>query len=203
MNSNDNNSNNSYVDSSSLYKKENAGYFNSATIPKIPTNWNSVLIIILVFLLIFSLIGINILGIFGQFIVNVIANIKPLIITLLKSLGLITGTIIDTTGDVVHDITDKVGGSLIDLSKDGTISTSQQRKQRNNDENEILNEPEPSGTDSSIQSQKRQKGGFCLVGNYAGKNGCIEIDEYDKCLSGKVFPSRSLCLSAGENNVAN
>jgi hypothetical protein len=41
------------------------------------------------------------------------------------------------------------------------------------------------------------------VGNYAGKNGCIEIDEYDKCLSGKVFPSRSLCLSAGENNVAN
>jgi hypothetical protein len=200
MNSNDNNSNNSYVDSSSLYKKENAGFFNSVTIP---TNWNSVLIIILVFLLIFSLIGINILGIFGEFIVNVIANIKPLIIHLLKSVGLITGTVIDTTGDVVQEITDAVGGGLIELSKDNGRPLIQSQRVMQNEQNMLSNEPEPSGTDSSIQSQKRQKGGFCLVGNYAGKNGCIEIDEYDKCLSGKVFPSRSLCLSAGENNVAN
>jgi hypothetical protein len=200
MNSNDNNSNNSYVDSSSLYKKENAGFFNSATIP---TNWNSVLIIILVFLLIFSLIGINILGIFGEFIVNVIANIKPLVIHLLKSVGLITGTVIDTTGDVVQEITDAVGGGLIELSKDNGRPLIQSQRVMQNEQNMLSNKPEPSGTDSSIQSQKRQKGGFCLVGNYAGKNGCIEIDEYDKCLSGKVFPSRSLCLSAGENNVAN
>ena len=49
---------NAYIDSSSLYKKENSnsgtGFLNSSTIP---TNWNFLLIGILLFLLIFSLIG--------------------------------------------------------------------------------------------------------------------------------------------------
>lgn len=179
-----------YVNSSNNYQSSSVAKSSFEYI-----NINTILIVILVILLVFSLIGINILGIFGQFIVNVIANIKPLIINLLKSLGLITGTIIDTSGDVVYEIgdtvknvTDTVGGGLVAISKG---------------ENNIANDngPKPMMTDTTINAEKKQKGGgFCLVGNYSGKNGCIEIDEYDKCLSGKVFPTKSQCLSAGEKS---
>ena len=40
-----------------------------------------------------------------------------------------------------------------------------------------------------------KKVGWCLVGEYEGRRGCIEISDYDKCLSGKVFPSQEICMN--------
>ena len=40
-----------------------------------------------------------------------------------------------------------------------------------------------------------KKAGWCLVGEYQGRRGCIEISDYDKCLSGKVFPNQGACMN--------
>ena len=39
------------------------------------------------------------------------------------------------------------------------------------------------------------KSGWCLVGEYANKRGCIEVSETDKCMSGQVFPNQKMCLN--------
>jgi hypothetical protein len=39
------------------------------------------------------------------------------------------------------------------------------------------------------------KQGWCLVGEYQGKRGCIEVSEHDRCLSGQVFPNQKMCLN--------
>ena len=56
-------------------------------------------------------------------------------------------------------------------------------------------EPSPDTTKNPIQNPISSKKGWCLVGEYQGKRGCIEIGEYDKCLSGQVFPEEKLCLN--------
>jgi hypothetical protein len=39
------------------------------------------------------------------------------------------------------------------------------------------------------------KSNWCLVGEYQDRRGCIEIGDSDKCLSGQVFPSQTMCLN--------
>jgi hypothetical protein len=56
--------------------------------------------------------------------------------------------------------------------------------------------PEPDKTDNPIQNPiSTNKQNWCLVGEYKGTRSCIEIDQYDKCLSGQVFPSQTMCLN--------
>lgn len=43
--------------------------------------------------------------------------------------------------------------------------------------------------------QTRSKMGFCYVGNDRGYRSCMEIDEMDKCMSNKIFPTRELCIN--------
>jgi hypothetical protein len=39
------------------------------------------------------------------------------------------------------------------------------------------------------------KKSWCLVGEYQGRRGCIEITDQDKCISGQVFPEQKMCLN--------
>jgi hypothetical protein len=39
------------------------------------------------------------------------------------------------------------------------------------------------------------KSGWCLVGEYQSKRGCVEIGANDKCMSNQVFSSKELCLN--------
>jgi len=43
-----------------------------------------------------------------------------------------------------------------------------------------------------ISSNKSQ---WCLIGEYQQRNGCIEVDDMSKCMSGQVFPSQQMCLN--------
>jgi hypothetical protein len=43
-----------------------------------------------------------------------------------------------------------------------------------------------------ISSNKSQ---WCLIGEYQQRNGCIEVDDMNKCMSGQVFPSQQMCLN--------
>lgn len=49
--------------------------------------------------------------------------------------------------------------------------------------------------DSPIQKPiTAMKAGWCLAGEYQGKRGCVEVAAGDRCMSGKFFESKDLCL---------
>ena len=56
--------------------------------------------------------------------------------------------------------------------------------------------PTPDTAENPIQKPiTSNKAGWCLVGEYKGKRGCVEVTEQDKCLSGQVYPSQKMCLN--------
>jgi hypothetical protein len=58
------------------------------------------------------------------------------------------------------------------------------------------NQPSPDASTSPIQtSPSSSKSQWCLVGEYNGARGCINITDQDKCMSGQVFPSQQMCLN--------
>ena len=170
----------------------------------------NLIISLLVFLLILSFLGINLLNMIGNLMENIVNVFGPLVKQILSVFGYTAGTIIDKTADVATDVAttgvELAGGSvqslghiLKDASKDGISPEAKQSLSQPLDLNSssILNN-EPSPDSSSNPSQKpitSNKSGWCLVGEYEGKRGCIEINNASKCLSGQVFPEEKLCLN--------
>jgi len=61
--------------------------------------------------------------------------------------------------------------------------------------------PSADNAESAIQKPITSgKTNWCLVGEYQGRRGCIEVDDQDKCLSGQVFPSQKMCLNPTVTN---
>ena len=59
-----------------------------------------------------------------------------------------------------------------------------------------MNQPEPDTSVDPIQKPiTSNKINWCLVGEYQGKRGCIEVDDTSKCMSGQVFPTQATCLN--------
>jgi hypothetical protein len=173
------------------------------------------LITILVVLLIFSLLGINLLGIIGQLAINIIKVVTPLITNILAFFGYTTGVVIDRSADLVGD-TAKTGIGLVQgaVGEVGEIiqntSSSRVNPELKQNIDNLLNvspkggpmykEPQPSTSESPIQKPIKSNIDWCLVGEYQGKRGCIAITEYDKCLSGQVFPTQAMCLNPTRTN---
>lgn len=177
------------------------------------SNKNTI-IIVLLFLLIISFLGINLLSIGGD-VMNRINNIfGPLIVNILSFFGYTTGTVINKTADVVGDtaklgvdiaqgtVTD-VGNLLKDASR-GVDPNARNVLDSSLKMNPIdLNqprkppvEPVPAPAENPIQKPiSSSKTSWCLVGEYKEKRGCIELDEHDKCLSGQVYPNQKMCLN--------
>ena len=60
---------------------------------------------------------------------------------------------------------------------------------------EKTKEPEPDSASNSIQKPiVSNKAGWCLVGSFHGKNSCIQTNEGDTCVSGKVFDKEIGCV---------
>jgi hypothetical protein len=36
---------------------------------------------------------------------------------------------------------------------------------------------------------------WCYVGSFENKNGCAEVEKSEDCMSGKIFPSRDICMN--------
>jgi len=150
----------------------------------------NMLITILVVLLVFSLLGINILAIIGNFFTSLVYLLKPLVLQILSIFGYVTGTVIEKSGEIVQ----KSGDVLLDASipnlnnikgVNGSFANSQ---------------PMPDSTTNPIQNPiTSAKTGWCLVGEYEGRRGCIAIGDQDKCLSGQVFPNQQMCLNPTMN----
>jgi hypothetical protein len=166
------------------------------------------IIITLLILLILSFLGINMLTIFGNLIQTLVNIFGPLVTQVLSVFGYTAGTLIDKSADIVTDTAktgiDIAGGtvsSIGDLLKDASRPNVDERAKQQLDQSinlsgQPVKQPEPDTASNPIQKPiSSGKSGWCLVGEYEGRRGCIEVGEADKCLSGQVFPNQKMCLN--------
>lgn len=168
----------------------------------------NVIIMVLVVLLLLSFLGINLLDILSNIIKMIINIFGPLLSQILSLLGYTTGTLLNKSADVVGDTTkaaidiaegtvQNVGDLMIKASKSGINSDSKMQLDNalnmnvSGSQNAMVDLPE----DPIQKPISSNKSGWCLVGEYANKRGCVEVSEHDKCMSGQVFPTQKMCLN--------
>ncbi len=181
---------------------------------------NQFIIIVLLILLSLSFLGINIFIIIGNLVESFLKVVGPLVAQVLSIFGYTTGTVLNKSADVAGDVA-RTGVDLAEgsLQSVGNILRDSSRKHVNPDAvsglDSALNtngpssmgtagtssmgtyrEPAPSTTENPVQKPITSgKTGWCLVGEYEGKNGCVAVGEQDRCLSGQIFPSQVSCMN--------
>jgi hypothetical protein len=175
------------------------------------------LIIVLIILLVLSFLGINLILVGGNIFEYVVKILTPLVTQIFSVFAQTTGIVINKTTDVVTDTAkigiDIAGGTLHDVgnllkNSSQTVDIAAMKldnpspldKSINNSPTK-LHEPAPDKAANPIQNPiTASKTHWCLVGEYEGRRGCIEINESDKCLSGQVFPNQKACLNPTMTN---
>jgi len=171
-------------------------------------NSKNFLIFFLLFILSLSLLGINFFDFVGNVFDKVMEVLKPVLSQSVSIFNSSAGTLINTSADAIQDVAQVTGdvaagslhsvGDLLikssnDINKhtpykplDIAVNTSPAPK---------TEEPKPNATTSPIQTTTQNKGSWCLVGDFKDQRGCVEMREHDKCMSGQVYPSQSVCLN--------
>jgi hypothetical protein len=171
-------------------------------------------------LLVLSFLGINLLAFMGNALQTISNVFGPLFTQILSVFGYTAGTVIDKSTDVVTDVAksgiDLAGDTIqsaAELLKDasrGNVASSAVNQLDNsfkygksssldsaiNNSKPGMNQPVPDASVDPIQKPiTAGKVNWCLVGEYQGKRGCIEVDDDSKCMSGQVFPTQNMCLN--------
>jgi hypothetical protein len=165
----------------------------------------------LLFLLVLSFLGINLLNIVGNGLQDIISIFGPAIAQILSVFGYTAGNLIDKSADVVTDVSktgiDVAGGALHSVggllknASQPNINEEAKRALDNPTAPLRYNTPKPDSASNPIQNPiSSAKTSWCLVGEYEGRRGCIEIGDQDKCLSGQVFPQQQMCLNPTMTN---
>jgi len=182
----------------------------------------TMIILLLIFFIVLSFVGMNLITSLGNFIQSIIEFFNPIIIRFLNALGYSAGTALDKVSDVTAEVAkggidladgaiNNIGGLLkgsgpdpaLELEKKNTPPLPPSPSPSPSPPPPPANTPtkpppEPSADTSENAIQKpitSDKWNWCLVGEYQNKRGCVEITNSDKCMSGQVFPSQQMCLN--------
>lgn len=172
----------------------------------------NLVIFLLTGLLILSFLGINLLSSLDN-IIQTISNVfGPLFTQILSVFGYTAGTVIDKSTDVVTDVakagidiagdTIQSAASLLkDASRNNVNKDAVQQLDKSiNSSNYSVNQPKEDDGSGPIQNPiTSNKSTWCLVGEYQGNRGCIEVDAENKCMSGQTFPTQHMCLNPARN----
>ena len=107
------------------------------------------------------------------------------------------------------------GGMSIDLSEnqkllnDGVRGSSQSTGQQPAQQQDTQQQPRQSEikkdqSSNSIQnpiSNKKSSTKWCLVGEYQGKRGCIEVNDDDICISEKIYNNLGECINRPSSSI--
>lgn len=167
----------------------------------------NIIIIILIILLISTTFGTNIINM--NPLINIIQSGINIIMNFIKT---ILGSVLHNTGEIVNtsaDVVSDVAKSTIDIGEGAIVSAGNLLKSAGTETSSVSidnvihkssepkSEPNPTPSENQIQQsiQGGNKNSWCLVGNYANKNSCVDIDtKLDRCMSEKIFPSKEKCL---------
>ena len=165
----------------------------------------NIIIIILIVLLIITTLGANVINP----LINIIQSGINIIMNFIK---IILGSVLHNTGEILNVSTGVVSNTAkttIDLGAGAIVDAGNLLKNAGSETSSIsidkvINtysgppvEPNPTPSENSVQQsiQSGNKSSWCLIGNFAGKNSCVEVDtSIDKCMSEKLFPSKEKCL---------
>ena len=163
----------------------------------------NLVILVLLFLLLLSFLGINLLGNLDE----VIKYMTELISPLLQAVGYTAGSALNKTSDLVAD-TAKTGVEIADGSVQNIGNLLIKASKTDGGElDEVIDKPEPTKKRAPIQPEpdttanpiqkpiSNSKVGWCLIGEVSDKRGCISVSDQSKCMSGQVFPTQKMCLN--------
>lgn len=167
---------------------------------------NQLLTIILIVLIVFSLLGVNILNIFGDILQSIVDLFGPFIMQLVSLIAYTAGSILNQISDlftVTGTAGVEIAGGTIDtvgdLLKDASAGNLPDRINLGETVNRSsveVRDPETDNTTNPIQNAiTSRKAQWCLVGEFEGKRGCVQVGEHDKCLSNQLYPSFQTCLN--------
>lgn len=168
----------------------------------INVNWKNLFIIALVLLLIISFLGINILYYFADGISKILSQIWALFAGLLGTLGYSTGYALDKTSETVATVAktgiDIADGTVDDVAKllmqssKGSKINGVAKSESGSDQKTGV---QPIDSSNPIQLPiSAGKQNWCLVGEDQGARSCVLVGEYDKCMSGQIFPDKQRCI---------
>lgn len=160
---------------------------------------------------IFGPLFVQILSIFGYTAGTVLDKSTDVVTDISKSGIDLAGNTIQSAADLLKDLSrDNVHHNAINqmdnINNSGSSSSSGSSGSSNINSNNIdktinnanpkSNVPEPDNSVDPIQKPITSgKTNWCLVGEYQGKRGCIEVNDNSKCMSGQVFPSQKMCIN--------
>ena len=155
----------------------------------------NIFIAILILMLVLSFLGFNILYYLASGIDKAGSSLGNVFSRGLSMIGYSTGTVLDKTSETVAgaaktgiDIADGAVDSLAKLMISGS-------KINGKPTSASLKDIKPDNSSSSIQSSiSSGKQSWCLIGVDQGVRSCVEMAEYDKCMSGQIFPSNQKCI---------
>lgn len=167
---------------------------------------NQLLTIVLIVLIIFSLLGVNILNIFGDLLQNIVDLFGPLIKQIVSLIAYTAGSILNqisnlftVTGTAGVEIAGGTIDTVGDLLKDASAGNLPDRINLGETVNRSsgqIQDPKTDNTTNPIQNAiTSRKAQWCLVGEFEGKRGCVQVGEHDKCLSNQLYPSFQTCLN--------
>ena len=166
-------------------------------------SWGKYVVIILIL----SLLGINIFYIFGDAtkdVGGVLGTILDKIRKILQPVASLFGIII---GDTVKQTskTTSIGAKgvvdVIDKSLEGGVDVLEKKlkkvkKNKVQSDNIVSSSPLPDDAGSKTQTYKGSgKAGYCYIGEDRGFRSCIQVNENEKCMSGKIFPTLDVCIN--------
>jgi hypothetical protein len=183
----------------------------------------NIVIIVLLVIILLTFIGINLLVELGEATEKLKNLLSPLISGILGLFGYTTGSVINKGAsiaggaaqfgiDVAQGAVQNVGGLLKNTSapyvNDFTKKSLDSVLTPGNDVSYVgqygvglpSKQPKPDSTENPIQKPiTSSKAQWCLVGEYNGKRGCVEVQDQAKCLSGQIFPSQTQCMNTNTN----
>lgn len=155
----------------------------------------NIFIVILIVLLILSFLGFNILYYFAEGIDKVGSSFGHVFSKFLSIIGYSTGTLLDKTSETVAGAAktgiDIADGAVDDLAKLMIKGSKINGKTTSTKIVDIKPDDSSSSIQTSISSGKQN---WCLVGVDQGVRSCVEMNDYDKCMSGQIFPDKQRCI---------
>ena len=161
------------------------------------------IILTLSVLLILTFLGINLLDVLNNILKNIVELFRPLVSRFLSLIGYTTGTVINASADVVSDTSklaidiaegsiQDIGNLLIKASKQGKAASQLNQSLSIPVITEIPKQDIPENPIQKPLSSVKQQ--WCLIGEFDNQRKCVQMNEYGKCMSGKIFENEQSCV---------
>lgn len=162
-------------------------------------------IIIGIIIVLLAFIGINVFIFLAKGLEGFSDIFKPIVLYILALIGYTGKQVVNTTEEGVDTVVNFTTGAIkggIDSVKNQNNSLNQDNNveypENNNINNNLKNEDINGGyqpDDSSSNIQKRNKTGYCYIGEDEGIRSCAYVGPNDYCMSGDIFPTMDVCVN--------